>query len=74
MCIESQIIVPVNGGEQSGSDMYSFIVIKPALIYSKVKGLQTSQQRALSFNHMNPIWLTEIKIHNKNCVNISLFN
>jgi len=46
------------------------------LTYSKVKGLQTSHQRALSFNLVNPIytWLTEIKIHNRNCVNICLFN
>lgn len=76
MRTESQRIVPVNEGEQSDSDMYSFLVIKPMLMYSKVKGLQTSHQRALSFNLVNPIytWLTEIKIHNKNCVNICLFN
>lgn len=36
---ESQIIVPVSEAEMSHNDMYSYIVIKPMLIYSKVKGL-----------------------------------
>lgn len=37
--IESQIIVPVSEAEMSHNDMYSYIIIKPMLIYSKVKGL-----------------------------------